>query len=251
MRHLAIEGVQLFLQLLAVLVRTADHKQAVGQAADHPFRRAVKVLLPLVCHKADQLAHHHRAIPGPQGVGVVQRHQRQRGAAVLVGPLIQAGAELRLKIAAVEHTRQEIVVHILAAELALPRGHPVFRQAAACQRCCHLQLPDFALDKDLAPQHAAYLPVAQLVVHHEAVVLPITAAVFIQLRQGHVLKSELRVLHKPLQVLLRTFFLHAFFPIIRAPLSPLRHALPPGPRSCLPRFKVIIAFSGNTYQQNP
>ena len=148
---------------------------------------------------------------------------------MLVGPLIQVGAELRLKITAVEHTRQEIVVHILAAEFALPRGHPVFRQAAACQRCCHLQLPDFALGKDLAPQHAAYLPVAQLVVHHEAVVLPITAAVFIQLRQGHVLKSELRVLHKPLQVLLCTFFLHAFFPIICARFLPHGAPVPSWP----------------------
>ena len=124
-------AVQLLGQLCAVLIRTADGEQRVRQAADHPLCRAVVVLFPLVGHKTDQLVHHGIALPGAHPVLIVQRHQRQRSTAVGIRPLIQPGAELRFKIAAVEHTGQEIVIHIVPAELPLPRGHPILRHEIA------------------------------------------------------------------------------------------------------------------------
>ena len=226
LRHPGVEGAELFFQLGGVLVRTADGEKAVGQAADHPLGGAVVVLFPLVGHKADQLAHHLRAVLSAEGGGPIQRHQRQRGAAVVVGPLVHFGAEFRLKIAAVEHPGQKVVVHVLAAEFTLPRGHTVLRQAAARQRSRHLQLPDLAFGQNLAAQHAVHLPVAQLVVHHQAVVLPVADICLVQLGQVHRLEGRLCLLHKLPQVLLGPFILHAFFsPSSRCPVSPFRAVL--------------------------
>ena len=184
------------------------------------------MLLPLVCHKADQLIHDGIALLGLHLLDAVQLHQRQRGAAVGVGPVIQAGAELRLKIAAVEHARQKVVVHVVAAHLPLARGHPVLRQVVARQRRGHLQFPYLAVRNDLAAQYAVYLPIAQLVVHHQAVILPAAGCFFVRFGQGHVLKGGLCAAHKFAQVLLGPFFLHAFFPIIVVPDSPSQHTLP-------------------------
>ena len=131
-----------------------------------------------------------------------------------VGPIIQAGAELGLKIAAVEHTRQKVVVHVVAAHLPLPRGHPVFGQIIACQRGRHLQLPHLAVCHDTAAQHTVHLTAAQLVVHHQAVVLPAAVGVLVHLRQAHILKHRPRTLDELPQVLLSPFIFHAFFPIL-------------------------------------
>ena len=150
-----------------------------------------------------------------------------------------------LKIAAVEHARQEIVVHVLAAELPLPRGHPVLRQAAARQRCRHLQLPYLALGHDLAPQHAVHLPVAQLVVHHQAVVLPADGCrLLVQPRSGsRPRKRACRVLRtNTLQVLLRSILSSCIFPHHRA-----RRILPSGTLCLRGRLVALPRFTSRLY----
>ena len=136
-----------------------------------------------------------------------------------VGPFVELGAELRLIVAAVEHPRQEIVVHIVAAQLPLPRGHPVFGQVAACQRRSHLHLPYLAVCHDAAAQHTVHLTAAQLVVHHQAVVLPAAVGVLVHLRQAHILKHRPRTFDESPQLLFRPFLFHAFLPIFRAGFS--------------------------------
>lgn len=118
------------------------------------------------------------------------------------------------------------MVHVVAAQLPLTRGHPVLRQVAARQRRGHLQFPYLAVRNDLAAQYAVYLPIAQLIVHHQAVILPAAGCFFVRFGQGHVLKGGLCAAHKFAQVLLSPFFLHAFFPIVVVPDSPSRHTLP-------------------------
>ncbi len=144
----------------------------------------------------------------------VDGHQRQRSAAVTVGPLIEFRAEFRLVVAAVEHPRHKVVVHVVAAHLPLPRGHPVFGQVIACQRGRHLQLPYLAVGHDTAAQHTVHLTAAQLVVHHQAVVLPAAVGVLVHLRQAHILKHRPRTFDELPQVLLSPFIFHAFFPIL-------------------------------------
>ena len=172
------------------------------------------MLFPLVCHKADQLAHDGVALPRGKLLCAVDGHQRQRRAAVAVGPLIEFRAEFRLVVAAVEHPRHKVVVHVVAAHLPLPRGHPVFGQVIACQRGRHLQLPHLAVCHDTAAQHTVHLTAAQLVVHHQAVVLPAAVGVLVHLRQAHILKHRPRTFDELPQVLLSPFILHAFFPIL-------------------------------------
>ena len=107
------------------------------------------------------------------------------------------------------------MIHIVPAELPLPRGHPILRQVAARQRSRHLQLPELAVRLDQAAQYAVHLPIAQNIIHLQAIVLPGVRGLLIGFRQGHVLKGGLCVLCKGAQILFRPFFFHAFFPIIR------------------------------------
>ena len=78
----------------------------------------------------------------------------------------------------------------------------------------HLQLPHLAVGHDTAAQHTVHLTAAQLVVHHQAVVLPAAVGVLVHLRQAHILKHRPRTFDELPQVLLSPFILHAFFPIL-------------------------------------
>ena len=208
------------------------------------------MLFPLVGHKTDQLIHHGIALPGAHPVLIVQRHQRQRSTAVSIRPLIQPGAELRFKIAAVEHAGQEIVIHIVPAELPLPRGHPILRQVAARQRSRHLQLPELAVRLDQAAQHAVHLPIAQDIIHLQAIVLPGVCGLLIGFRQGHVFKGGLCVFCKGAQILFRPFFFHAFFPTIRCrTLSPPAQLCHTAAESAAPITGIIPSCAGR-FQQN-
>lgn len=182
--------------------------------ADAAVIALVEVLFPLVCHKADQLPHDGVALPRGKLLCAVDGHQRQRRTAVAVGPFIEFRAEFRLVVAAVEHPRHKVVVHVVAAHLPFPRGHPVFGQVIACQRGRHLQLPHLAVGHDTAAQHTVHLTAAQLVVHHQAVVLPAAVGVLVHLRQAHILKHRPRTFDELPQVLLSPFIFHAFFPIL-------------------------------------